>query len=383
MLNLLVETKNEYTIHLINILTPLIYEGFISIYKKAQNISKNNDILKIFQDFLRQIPDWSKFTIDNESIRIINSSHSNEWLSNLIKATIKANIIVLMYNPCLKIQQKINPVFYQKIQIPHFIHRVYIECARELWTNPYLLFHEYPPIEIKRNQRDCMNIIKECIKEALRKLLPVKHILEVYLGEELENDETDDFNKPISEVEKRNITKLINKDLEGVSLPQDKLLHPILEYNNEIDENNESSLDKTIGSKILDIINNKNNDIDSNDDNNIDKLNKSIEKISPNILKIKSKEFKNNIVNTKDFSENLEKISKSIESEFNTNTNTKKNKDKKNNDNIDVRIKKILAVDLDSNSDFDTSINNEPPIEFFSNSVLSSSKKVFNNYMLM
>jgi hypothetical protein len=379
MLNLLVETKNEYTIHLINILTPIIYEGFLSIYKKAQNISKNNEILKIFQDFLRQIPEWSKFTIDNESLRIINSSHSNEWLSNLIKATIKSNIIVLMYNPCLKIQQKINPIFYQNIQISHFIHRVYIECARELWSNPYLLYHEYPPIEIKRNQRDCMNIIKECIKEALRKLLPVKHILEVYLGEELENNENDDFNKTISEVEKRNITKLINKDLEGVNLSQDKLLHPILEYNNELDDNNESSLDKTIGSKILDIINNQNNDENGND--SIDKLNKSIKKISKFIPKNKP----NDIINSKEFSDNLEIISKSIESELSI-KNKKSNKKSLNNDNIDTRIKKILSVDLDSNSDFETSINNlnnEPPMEIFSNSVLSSSKKIFNNYMLM
>ena len=164
MLNLLVETKNEYTIHLINILTPLIFEGFQSIYKDASKIAKNNQILKIFQDFLRKIPDWNQHTIDKETQRIINSSNSYEWMNNLIKATIKANIIILMYNPSINIKQQINPNYYQNIKINQFIHKIYIECAREFWNNPYLLYHDYSHIEIKRNLRDCFNIIKESIK---------------------------------------------------------------------------------------------------------------------------------------------------------------------------------------------------------------------------
>ena len=31
----LIETKNEYTTHLINILTPLIFEGLHAIYKEG------------------------------------------------------------------------------------------------------------------------------------------------------------------------------------------------------------------------------------------------------------------------------------------------------------------------------------------------------------
>ena len=47
----MIETKNEYTTHLINILTPLIYEGLQSVYKKSSDISNDNDVLKIFQLF--------------------------------------------------------------------------------------------------------------------------------------------------------------------------------------------------------------------------------------------------------------------------------------------------------------------------------------------
>jgi hypothetical protein len=214
MFNVLVETKNEYTAHLTNILTPLIFEGLQSVYKQSLSISNNNDVLKIFQSFLKAIPKWNQVMIDTETNRIINSSHSYGWLNDLIKATLKANLIVLMYNPTCKSQAKITPELYQNIKTSDFIHKIYIECARELWNNPYLLYHNYPPIEIKRNQRDCMIIIKECIKESLRKLLPVKHILQIYLGEDMIVDNNDQqFEKAMTDAEERNLTKIIQKDL--------------------------------------------------------------------------------------------------------------------------------------------------------------------------
>jgi len=248
MSNFLVETKNEYTTHLNNILTPFIFEGLQSIYREAMQLAGTNDILKRFQTFLKRVPKWNQTMIEEETNRIINSSHSYGWINDLIKATLKANLIVLMYNPTSTVQSKVNPGFYQDIKTTDFIHKIYIECARELYNNPYLLYHNYPPIEIKRNQRDCMTIIKDCIKEAIRKLLPVKHILQIYLGEDMEMDKMDDkFERVISEAEERNLKNLINKDLSNDSPPKE------LTYKQSPKQTNTE--EKTIGSKILGIIN--------------------------------------------------------------------------------------------------------------------------------
>ena len=267
MLNFLVETKNEYTAHLITILTPLIYEGLQSIYKEAENVAQVNDILKIFQSFLRRVPKWNNDMIQKESDRIINNTRSSDWLSNLIKATIKAHTIVLMYNPNISEgnQAKVDPKYYRDIQIPDFIHKVYIECARELYNNPYLMYNKYTPIELKRNQRDTMVLIKECIKDSIRKLLPVKQILENYLGEELENKiiGEDNFDKNISAQEERNIDKLIKKDLDTqhfiVQEPNnDTPNNPTnrLSTNNETPKppTIENQSEKSLGSKILNIL---------------------------------------------------------------------------------------------------------------------------------
>jgi hypothetical protein len=219
MLNFLVETKNEYTIHLVNILTPLIFEGIQSIYIESLNISNTDNVLKIFQAFLKRIPKWNRELINKEASRITNSTQSYGWLNDLIKATIKANLVILIYNPTVKIQTKIDHSFYQNINITDFIHKVYCECARELWNNPDLLFHNYPPLEIKRNQRKCLSIIKDCIREAIRKLIPVRHILKIYLGEDIEfNNINDEFEKVLTDAEEKNLPKMIKKDLEDKQL---------------------------------------------------------------------------------------------------------------------------------------------------------------------
>ena len=405
MSNFLVETKNEYTTHLSNILTPLIFEGLHSIYKEAVEIAegKENELLKIFQTCLKRIPKWNTMMIEKETNRIINSSHSYGWLNDLIKATLKANLIVLMYNPTIRVQNKLDPSFYQNIKTVDFVHRIYIECARELWNNPYLLYHHFPPIEIKRNQRDCMNLIKDCIKEALRKLLPVKHILEFYLGEDIDNNlANDQFEKAMSDAEERNLTKLIKKDL---GLDQDMLIPVLpnskleLEFNNanitdtprsispqkyNSDKNviKTNSEEKTIGSKILNIIN-ENKESETSSLNSV----MSDDTIKKKLSTIAKSSSSSSTSNNSDIKQSIKDFEKALEP-------TKKL------ESFDDKIKKILKKDLATDSDIETSLNysqednDNKYQEIFSNSVGSPKKdvkkdskpskdkqKFFNNYL--
>ena len=301
MINFLVETKQEYTIQLINILTPLIYEGLQSIYQEVVKISTCDNILKNFQTFMQSIPKWNNDIIHNETQRIMNNSKSYSWLEDLIKATLKANIIVLTYNPTIKNQIKIDPSLYQNIDINDFIHKIYIECARELWNNPYLFYHQYSPIELKRNQRDSILLIKDCIKEGIRKLLPVKHMLQIYLGEEMESGLHDNnFEKSISEVESRNLNKLIQKDLYHVNelRSPDKIISNMEESN-------------TVGSKILGIINN--NDIKLTE--NIVSENKFIDNKVNDALNDLENKSETSVDNISQNNENKKKIIDNLESE--------------------------------------------------------------------
>ena len=73
--NVLVAARDEYTNQLCYYLCPLIDEGFISIYKDAQEQTRSKDpkkssVLRNFQIFCKAIPTWNDTLLNNESNRI-------------------------------------------------------------------------------------------------------------------------------------------------------------------------------------------------------------------------------------------------------------------------------------------------------------------------
>jgi hypothetical protein len=301
-----------------------------------------------------------------------------------------------MYNPTKKIQEKVDPSFYKNISTSDFIHKVYIECAREIWNNPYLLYHNYLPIEIKRNQRDCMIIIKDCIKEALRKLLPVKHILSIYLGEDIEEGDNDNqFEKSISEAETKNLTKIIKKDLSS----NKELDYTIFEKDIPKDNSESKSDSKTIGSKILNIIKPVDSSKKKPDEPEpikqklIETTRKSesntsiisnFDKNESKVLPIQNIEYKQPPESSS--SETFKEIpdAVSITGSLNDDTSELDNEPDKINDNLDNKIKKILNNDL-LETEFDTSLTelNGKYQEMFSNSDNKAAKteKLFKKFM--
>jgi hypothetical protein len=227
-----------------------------------------------------------------------------------------------------------------------------------------------------------MNIIKDCIKEALRKLLPVKHILQVYLGEDMQlNNMDDQFEKVMTDAEEHNLTKLIQKDLANdnvdvndkhdQSVAHNSNQSPPTPTNEQNTIHSTESEDKTIGSKILNIINNSDT--------------------SPNIETSVVKPTNPLVESDANKSDHLSEIAKSIGG-INS---------QKDNHSIDDKIKKILQKDLATDTDLETSLNysqeeNENKYqEIFSNSNLTpknnakpndsknlkDKKKFFNNYL--
>ena len=379
MINFLVEKKNEYTINLVNILSPLVYEGLISIYTEALNVSNCADnILKVFQSFLKKIPKWNSDIIKQETDRILANSKSYEWLSNLIKATLKSNMIILTYKPNLIVQEKIDPKYYKNINLEDFIHKVYIECARELWNNPYLMYHQYPAIELKRNQRDTIMLVKDAIKEAVRKLLPLKELLEIYLKDDLEPNEILDIDKNTSDAIERNIQKLVNNDLK------DDNNQLTVKQQQQQGGNNQETIPKDLNSKILDIINND----------------KSNDEIS-NLKKLTADMHSDNYANKSSTDTLINKQNKTLSDT----SDSKSVHTSIKGGNIDEKIKKILENDLGA-SDIETSLsyraetNDKEYQEIFANSMIQqpdknqnqigghsikdstmNKRKFFNNYL--
>jgi hypothetical protein len=216
-ITVLVDAKIEYTKQLTNILIPFIFEGIKSIYSSTCSICKMNQDRKVlmrFQEQLSQIPKWNQEIIDEEYERIIDDSKC-DWLDDLVTAVFLSHTKILTAIKSGNKQKKIN----LKIpKIDHFIHKCYIESAREFWKNPYIFSNQVSHSEYQRNINDGHRIIKECIEETIRKLLPVKNILREYLGSGFEDDASSDSLIPNNY--KENLKKMVQKELEIVKNPQ-------------------------------------------------------------------------------------------------------------------------------------------------------------------
>jgi hypothetical protein len=229
----IVEIKNEYTDFLTNIMTPLLYEGIKLIYTeslttenrfieacKSDSEMKNPGVFKIFQIYLKDIPKLNNNSIEQETNRIINGSKCADWFEDLVKAVIKSNIVLLTFNASEKKCKIVNDQFHKNIDIKLFVHKCYIECAKTFYNYPELFWHGFSTLDIKRNQREAYDLIKEAIKEAVRKMLPVKLILEEYLSKDYIQDNEDQ--SVVSEAKYMNLKTMLKRDLNGNKIIDEK-----------------------------------------------------------------------------------------------------------------------------------------------------------------
>jgi hypothetical protein len=214
----LIDAKNEYMKQVCTHLYIPVYKGLLGIYKEAKDdaISRGEPAktLVIFQEYLAGITKWAPGTIKEAHNYVVKDSGC-DYLDDLLSAVFVAQAKILTSVRTTQKQKKINLVI-PRLEV--FIHKVYIECAREFWKSPYL-FSDFSiaPIEQQRNLRECEKIVKESIQETIRKMLPVKNILKEYLGENIEEaeDEPTDITKNMSKKEENDIKKIIRKEIEN------------------------------------------------------------------------------------------------------------------------------------------------------------------------
>lgn len=214
ILQVLVEAKIEYSKQLTNMLVPRLYEGIFSLYQESQKMTQvhPDKLLITFQTLLGNIPKWKNDVLENEFRRITIKSKC-DWLGDLIIANFIAYTKVLSMVKINDTQS--TPIDLQVPSGPHFIHQCYIEIARHIWKNPYLVYDIHlGNIDRQRNIRVLEKIIEDKILDSIRNLLPLKTILKKYLGEGyIPEREVQKVEEVITEVHKKNLKKMINTDI--------------------------------------------------------------------------------------------------------------------------------------------------------------------------
>ena len=264
------ESKNEWCIRLINILTYHIIEGFKSIFNESWNLCKQNNeldkYLMTFQNMISQIPAWNSHLINNEKNRIINNSNCN-YLEDLITCV---HIIQLKLLTSIRVSDKSKKIEIKIPSVSDFIHNVYISIARKLYSNIYLFERKIQPLTMQKNNREFELIVQTCILNCVRDNIPVDEILKCYLQEEEQEIEElfPSINENVSNKKDSIETKLKNMLNEKENI--EKNTNPNNDINeNDINENDNNDNDIKEYNKIND--DHDDNDTD-NDDNGKDKF---------------------------------------------------------------------------------------------------------------
>jgi hypothetical protein len=269
------ESRNEWCARLINIFTPLIIEGFKSIFDESWKLCQENDetekYLMTYQNFLARIPKWNPTIVEEETKRIVEKSNCG-YLNDLISCV---HIIQLKSLTCMRVGNQQKKIDINVPSLNDFVHKVYINTARKIYTNIYLFEKNVGPLQIQKHNRELEMIVREQILNSIRENIPVENILKVYLDETIEDDvqveESEEIisTEPVEEElaaddktkggEDGDEDSNSNKQLEG---EEDLKIDPLEGLGNTLDESNKDNgkiqfndIDKAIGTdnKIEDI----------------------------------------------------------------------------------------------------------------------------------
>jgi hypothetical protein len=191
------ESKNEWGARLLTILTPLVVEGFRSIFEEAVKLCRDNDemdkYLMTFQNFITRIPKWNPNIIEQEKTRIVEKS-ACAYLEELVTCV---HIIQLKLLTAMRTGQKQKKIDIDIPKLNDFIHKVYINVARKLYKNVYLFELGIPPLQTQKHNREMEVIIQECILNTVRETIPIEGILRAYLDESVEEEVIEDVKEQI------------------------------------------------------------------------------------------------------------------------------------------------------------------------------------------
>uniref|UniRef100_A0A6C0KLE2 Uncharacterized protein n=1 Tax=viral metagenome TaxID=1070528 RepID=A0A6C0KLE2_9ZZZZ len=206
--NLLNDSKNEWSIRLMNILCGHVIDGFRSIFNEAIELCEKNEepekYLMTFQNFLSRIPKWNQTMIDTECTRIKETTKC-DFLDDLITCV---HVIQLKILSCVRTNNSCKKIDIDIPRFDTFLHNVYINIARKLYSNIYLFQVDISPLEQQKNNREFENIVQTSIMNTIRDNIPIDKLLKQYM------DETQD-----DEIEEKIIKKEIVQEEEKKEEP--------------------------------------------------------------------------------------------------------------------------------------------------------------------
>lgn len=196
------ESRNEWCSRLVSIFCPLVIEGIRSIFNESWKMCVDNDeankYLMTFQNLLTRVPKWNNQIVEEERKRIIERSGCS-YLEDLITCV---HIIQLKILTCIRVGNRQKKIDISIPKLDSFIHKIYINTARKVYSNVYLFEKNISPLQVQKNNRELEMIVQESIMISIRESIPTEEIIRSYMDESVEQEEevtVETFEEPAPE----------------------------------------------------------------------------------------------------------------------------------------------------------------------------------------
>jgi len=190
------EARNEYLKQMSTWIVPPLVEFFRKEYNTLAD-TEGKRVMSAFQTYCSEVPLWNQDVIDS-NIGIILDNCRCDYMEELMTAVFIAYTKMLT---AIRVNSRQKKLQITLPKLDHFLHRVFIECARSFWKAPYLFAQDLAPIEKQKNILQAEQICTEALSGAVRSLLPVKSILRDYLDDGEDKDEGEEKVEEKEEVE--------------------------------------------------------------------------------------------------------------------------------------------------------------------------------------
>jgi hypothetical protein len=177
------EARNEYLKQLSTWIVPPLVEFFRKEYDMI-GARVGRRVMAEFQTWCAEVPRWNQDVIDT-NINIILDNCRCDYVEELMTAIFIAHTKLLT---AIRVSSKQKKLSITLPKLDHFLHRVFIECARAFWKAPFLFAGDISPIERQKNILQAEAMCTEALSNAVRSLLPVKSILRDYLEEDSDEE---------------------------------------------------------------------------------------------------------------------------------------------------------------------------------------------------
>ena len=205
------EARNEYMKQLSTWIVPPLVEFFRKEYNSIRS-REGKRAMVAFQEFCATVPRWNQDVIET-NINIILDNCRCDYVEELMTAVFIAHTKMLT---AIRVNGRQKKLQITLPKLDHFLHRVFVECARAFWKAPFLFAEDSSPVTMQKNLLQAESMTIEALGGAVRSLLPVKNILRDYL----DDDEEEENDAPVQS--RRGGSKKVESDSESDddSLPE-------------------------------------------------------------------------------------------------------------------------------------------------------------------